>query len=359
MAATGGPLAPGMAATGGPLAPGLSSFYTYDGTWRTSEPSWRVLLGNSENVRGCPSKGNSLNDPALLNTLQRGRRAKRGVEATPPRPEARQEEIESSAAAAAAAFAVLSYKDQKNSGFANVTQTHTAINRNDPVRWGRLGMMTRERLINSDRFGDIDVPHVMRPWSAPAAPRPSVVEKSGFTRGLLKHSSDNLTGGHVYVEYDPPPPPEAAQPAKVVGNKLPTGFAVNNRDEAAEDAVGGGGTVRPAVTPQHWKHMGIGASGNANAWFEGNDARMTAYGEMRRRKLAPHEAGEKVNTLKVEVSGYTRNKLHERDHVRQEWVPPGSADTTIERKLMASQMALRMLSNPLEYTNPHAHKMRR
>jgi hypothetical protein len=32
---------------------------------------------------------------------------------------------------------------------------------------------------------------------------------------------------------------------------------------------------------------------------------------------------------------------------------------TVERKLQATQIALRMMDNPIEYTNPHAHKMRR
>jgi len=314
-------------------------------------------LGNSENVRGCPSKGMSLNDPTLLNTLQRGRRANDALAS--PTAEARQELIANSAADAAAAFAVLSHKDLKLSGFANVMHTHTAIKQNDPARWGRLGMMTRERLTVPDRFGDFDVPHVLRPNSAPAAaPRPSAVQPSGFTRGPLKHSSDMLTGGHVYVDYQPPPSPESTQPAKVVGNKLVTGFAVNNKDEVAEDAIGGGRTVRPEVTPQHWVHTGIGANGNESSWYDGNDLRVTAFGELRRRKLAPHESGVPVSTLKVEVSGYTRNKLYQRDHVRQTWVPPGGAENIVERKLMAAQTALRMLDNPVEYTTPHTHKMR-
>ena len=85
---------------------------------------------------------------------------------------------------------------------------------------------------------------------------------------------------------------------------------------------------------------------------------MTAYGEMRRRKLAPHETGGPVNTLRVETSGFTRNRLHERDHVRTAWTPPGQKEVTVERKLQATQVALRMMDNPIEYTNPHAHKMR-
>jgi hypothetical protein len=32
---------------------------------------------------------------------------------------------------------------------------------------------------------------------------------------------------------------------------------------------------------------------------------------------------------------------------------------SVERKLQATQIALRMMDNPIEYTNPHAHKMRR
>lgn len=53
-----------------------------------------------------------------------------------------------------------------------------------------------------------------------------------------------------------------------------------------------------------------------------------------------------------------RLQLHERDHVRKAWVPPGKKEITVERKLQASQIALRMMDNPIEYTNPHAHKIR-
>ena len=37
---------------------------------------------------------------------------------------------------------------------------------------------------------------------------------------------------------------------------------------------------------------------------------------------------------------------------------PGKTEITVERKLQASQIALRQMENPIEYTSPHAHKMR-
>ena len=53
----------------------LNHFYSYDGTWRQAEPSWRVKLFQRENVRGAPSEANTMNDPTLLQHLQPGRRA--------------------------------------------------------------------------------------------------------------------------------------------------------------------------------------------------------------------------------------------------------------------------------------------
>ena len=129
----------------------MAHFYTYDGTWRTAEPSWRVMMVSRENVRGCPSAMNTMNDPAQLNYLQPGRRA---LPVEPP--PVREVGDPASAAAAATAFRGLNFKDQKLSGFANETLCHTDRNGEDPgERWGRLGIMTRERLVSSDRFGDI------------------------------------------------------------------------------------------------------------------------------------------------------------------------------------------------------------
>jgi len=356
----------------------MSQFYTYDGTWRTSEPSWRVMLGQRENLRGCPSYGMTLNDPAAMNTLQRGRRAQSAPATHSPAKERAQlpaNANQEAAAAAAETFLGLNFKDLKLSGFANETQCHTLPHEMDPERWGRLGIMTRERLVGSDRFGDTAVPQT-RPVTAPTGlkpctypkqsampagnvpPRPGCAEASGFTRRPQLHSAKMLTGGFVYVEPEVPPPPDVAS-VKVVGNKLPTGFALNNHDDAAEDATGSGATMRPAVTRTHWARTTIGASGNASNWYEGVGARVSKYGEMRRRKLAPHETGGSVNTLRVETSGFTRDKLHQRDHVRTEWTAPGTKELTIERKLQASQIALRQMANPIEFTNPHAHKERK
>jgi len=259
----------------------------------------------------------------------------------------------------------------KLSGFANESMCHTTPKQNDPQRWGRLGIMTRERLVAADRFGDINVPE-SRPVSAPVGlkpatyplqgrmrydvpAQPSGAEASGFTRRPQLHSASMLTGGFEYIEPEQPPP-TVAEDVKVVGNKLPTGFAINNHDDAAEDATG---ATRPPVQPTHYARTSIGASGNASKWYEGGGARVTKYGELRRRKLAPHETGAVVNTLRVEASGFTRNKLHQRDHVRTHWQHPGKKEITVERKLQAQQIALRMMDNPIEYTAPHAHKLRR
>jgi len=326
-----------------------------------------------ENVRGAPSYGMTLNDPGLRNTLDRGRRSRSAAHSPAVKADP-QKAAAASAAAAAAAFAALNFKDLKLSGFANVSYCHTTPGKNEPERWGRLGIMTRERLVASDRFGDIAVPEA-RPFSAPIlkpatyprqAPmargdtpaRPSQAESSGFTRRPILHSAKDLTGGFEYKEPDGGPPPPMIE-VKVVGNKLPTGFAINNHDDAAEDAMTTAPSVRPPVAQAHYARTSIGASGSALNWYNGVGARVSKYGEMRRRKLAPHETGGAVNTLRVETSGFTRNRLHERDHVRQNWCHPGKPDVTVERKLQATQIALRMMDNPIEYTNPHAHKMRR
>ena len=385
----------------------MSHFYTYDGTWRTTEPSWRVMLGQHENVRGCPSHGMTLNDPTALNSLQPGRRTKPATPSQPPQTAA----PEYRAAVAAANFAALNFKDQKLSGFANETLCHTAVQWKDPERWSRLGIMTRERLVSADRFGDISVPGA-RPFTAPVTvkpkryaatypkqaslsandvpPRPSAAEATGFTRRPLLHSAQMLTGGFVYNEPEPAAAPEADANATVVGNKLLTGYTINNHNYAAEDAMGK--TERPELQATHWARTSIGSSGNGSNWYEGVGARVTKYGEvssswprrapspplcpltcplttpcapvvsvcvqLRRRKLAPHETGGPVNTLRVETSGFTRNMLHQRDHVRENWLAPGLKEPTTERKLQASQIALRMMENPIEYTSPHAHKMR-
>ena len=93
----------------------------------------------------------------------------------------------------------------------------------------------------SDRFGDIEIAGT-RPVSAPeglwpttfpkqgafpredAEMRPANAETSGFTRSELHHKPGAAAN----------PPPRAV---KVVGNKLPTGFQINNADVAAEDAL--------------------------------------------------------------------------------------------------------------------------
>jgi hypothetical protein len=377
-----------------------------------------------ENVRGAPSYGMTLNDPGLRNTLDRGRRA-RSAGPSPAVKADPQKAAAASAAAAAAAFAALNFKDLKLSGFANVSYCHTTPGKNEPERWGRLGIMTRERLVASDRFGDIAVPEA-RPFSAPIlkpatyprqAPmargdtpaRPSQAESSGFTRRPILHSAKDLTGGFEYKEPDGGPPPPMIE-VKVVGNKLPTGpchtsharaslharvhaphatrrgarrrgpdgcappcadatlcfrltsrcvrrlaavsspcppcggtgFAINNHDDAAEDAMTTAPSVRPPVAQAHYARTSIGASGSALNWYNGVGARVSKYGEMRRRKLAPHETGGAVNTLRVETSGFTRNRLHERDHVRQvRGAPTARAPLTPAARARAPELCRR------------------
>ena len=346
----------------------MPHFYSYDGTWRTAEPSWRLMLLEHENIRGCTSYANTLNDPALMNSLQRGRRAL-PAKAAPPPPS-----VDPAAKAAAHAFMRLNFKDQKLSGFANETMCHTG-GPDEPERWGRLGIMTRERLTSADRFGDIATP-VSRPVTAPVGVKPatypkfgpmggddippmvSAPESSGFTRRPLLHSAKMLTGGFVYHEPAAKPEP-ATGDVKVVGNKLPTGYTIGNHDVAAEDATGAGDTMRPSMPETHWARTSIGTTGTYQNWYDGANARLTAYGEMHRRKLAPHETGGDVKTLRVETSGFTRNKLHQMDHIRLDYVPAGVKVVEPERKLQGVQIALRKMANPIEYTAPHAHKERK
>ena len=347
----------------------MSRFYTHDGTWRTSEPSWRVVLHQAENVRGAPSVSMqyALNDPALRNYQVPGRRL-----VVPEAPPQRVLGDPESAAAAAAAYVRTNFKDQKRTtGFATVTLCHTSFAANEPERWGRLGIGTRERLVQTDRFGDIRIPAVrpvtamtttgsLKPSTYPrqgvfpkadVAPRPANPESTGFTRRPLLHTATDLTGGFYYTEPERPATSDAdraAEDVQVVGNKLPTGFTINNEDRAAEDA-------NERFPDDQWARTSVGSAGTESNWYEGVGNRVTKYGEMVPRKLAPHEVGH-VNTLRVEESGFTRNKLHQRDHVRENSYVP---EVTVERKLQASQLALRMMANPIEYTDPHAHKARK
>ena len=256
----------------------MHHFYSHDGTWRTSQPSWRVIINSAQNVRGA-QHSLTLDNPALLRTLQPGRRLQR---AATPAADASHEEA---AAAAAASYVALNFKDQKLSGFANETLSHTDLGDRDLARWGRLGIMTRERLTTADRFGDICIP-VVNPATAPkgglkpatfpkqpcfpkveerdseppygsfdehshaprtspmsqdpyAASKPANAEASGFTRRPLLHSSDELTGGFVYHAPDTAKTPEPeVSDVQVVGNKLKTGFTINNANVAAEPPVG-------------------------------------------------------------------------------------------------------------------------
>jgi len=155
----------------------------------------------------------------------------------------------------------------------------------------------------------------------------------------------------VYAE--PTAAPAAASSGgevKVVGNKLATGFSINNTPDAAAR------TGTPAAEG-HWERTSIGSSGIRENWYHGAGARVTKYGEYVPRKLAPHETSGPVTTLQVETSGFTRNLLHEKDTVRTTWngMKP---EASVERKLEPTQLALRRMANPIEYADPHAHKSR-
>ena len=72
-----------------------------------------------------------------------------------------------------------------------------------------------------------------------------------------------------------------------------TGYTLNNIER------GPGGDP----LPQQWRRTSIGTTGTYRNWYNAAGDRVTQYGEMVPRKLAPHETGAPVGTLRVETSG--------------------------------------------------------
>ena len=335
------------------MPPSVAKFYSFDGTWRMTEPSWRYLLGQRENVRGSTSYANTLNDPGLIDSAgkmvhrRHHRMAYDGVPvevtatslATSAAPAPAVPSYATSSSAAAHAFFRLSHKDQKRSGFANETLCHTDPAEKDTQRWGRLGMMTRERIIASDCFGDIDVGPQSRPSTAMMASRPAATEKTGFTQGPLHHGIESLTGGFIYHEPPPKPKPVAdpyAFPSHVVGNKLKTGYTINNNVLETETAP---------LDAAHYTLMSIG--------FEGGQSKIDGFGDIRPVPMSAIDVARAagpgpIQSLQVEPTGFTRTKMHERR----------LACPIKERQINPTQFALRMMDNPIEYSDPHAHKAR-
>ena len=212
----------------------------------------------------------------------------------------------------------------------------------DLARWGRLGIATRERMLQPDKFGDIDIPRHM-PRTAAVAMRPAPPEKTGFTRGALVHGAQALTGGFVYVEPPAPPAPAPASASlvpEVSGRTMPSGFAINNN---VLEAPGG-----PPVDEAHYAVLSIGYPGAA--------AKVSKYGEMLDRPPTAIDIARATmnpeKTLKVEDSGFTRTNMHERRGYPSLDKPPA------ERDLHPTQVALRKMADPVEYWDPHEHKQR-
>lgn len=323
-----------------------STFYTHDGTWRTCEPSWRVLMVQQENVRGCPSAGFPL-PGAKSGAASLG--ASRRPNTAQPRPATAS--LGESAAAAAAAFRVLSWKDQKPSGFANERSLHVDPQYDDPCRWTRLGIMTKNRGgFVPDKFGDA------RPRPLSAQERMSResggsafhVESSGYNRGPIVHTSINLTGGHVYKpapqgepdeqrkrypNMDPTDAYHVPMPDEVQGNKLASGYEMNFQAR-----------LPPRPDDIQFQQIGIG--------YIKKPIRVDKYGGLREidRKVVSHEDDCIIVT---EPSGYTRSKgAHTATELQ------GGFEYQIRTDLNPSQLALRQLEEPLEYTDPHSHKLR-
>lgn len=313
-------------------------YYSQDGTWRTGEPSWRYLLGAKDNLRGCGSWAFPLHDPALPISSKACKLHKRHHRAqadnAPATPEVG-DPTAPIAEATALAFFQISHKDQKRSGFANVTQCHSSPHEQDSARWGRLGMMTRERLMCTNQYGEIEVPRQRPSTAKPQVMRPARAEATGFTRGALVHHTEDLTGGHKYVPPQPPARPQSAAPVipQTVGKLMPTGFALNNENLAA---------IKTPATAAQWMHSGIG--------YEGAVSMVDRFGDMHRRPLSAIEIARQaqgpIKALKVESSGFTRNKL----------AGTNLAEPVAPRPLSAPQTALRMMAKPVEHTDPHAHK---
>eukprot|EP00665_Eupelagonemidae_sp_cell47_P009892 gene9892-8564_t len=224
-----------------------STFYTYDGTWRTAEPSWRLLLAQEENIRGCASAGFPLPQPladAHLGWEQPDaeERLHRTTSPNYNRP------VQETAVEAARAFFNLSWKDSKSSGFCNVQPIHVSLGESDAARWTKLGIGARGTATGTlkilpDKFGDV------RNKPNPVEHRPLRVEPSGYTRGPLAHTSAQLVGGFEYTEpatARTATPPAEGGAVQSVGNKLATGFRINNASTPHA----------PRPEAEHWSRLG-------------------------------------------------------------------------------------------------------
>ncbi len=264
-----------------------TSFYTYDGTWRTAEPSWRLLMAQEENIRGLTSAGFPLPQPKADSNL-RGELSARARVPMASAVDPSAAPVADAAAAAAAAYRVLSWKDGKHSGFANEQPTHVSLHEHDPTRWDRLGIMTRGAATGTlhalpDKFGDVRVRRQQ------AVHRPLRVEPSGYTRGPFAHTSAQLVGGFQYVEPEAVPPLALrAQPnVEAVGSKLASGYRINNA----------GVVAAPPTAPSHYDRVGVGHA----------PVHLDQYGD-----LAPRRCRQPLSLsdsrVVVEPSGYTREK---------------------------------------------------
>ena len=319
-------------------------FYSQDGTWRTAEPSWRYVLSQKQNVRGSTNYMFPLHDPGDVSALgmSLGVRHNRGLshaESIPATP--KYAPLETSAMHAAFSLCHPINKDQKRSGFMNETLMHTELTNGDAARWGRLGIMTRERLGSSDKFGDIAIPgHQPRTNELPFRPAPA--EKTGFTRGAATHGAHQLTGGFFYTPEAESPKIEHdlySVPQRITGYKMASGFTLNNPQEAPSS---------PVDADSHYMKTSIG--------HPGASAKVDKYGDLKYRpptvlELAALETGP-VETLKVEDSGFTRTRWNGKTGAVPDLV------RIDERSLAPTQIQLRKMANPIEFYDPHAHKGR-
>lgn len=320
-----------------------NKFYSQDGTWRTAEPSWRYLLSQKQDPRGGGTSWTfPLHDPAHISSegvalsVRHNRGSPRSTSAKPV-----YASVEALATTAAESMWHVSNKDQKRSGFMNETLVHTDLSERDAGRWGRLGIMTRERLMASDKYGDMAIPH-HRPRTGSMQMRTGPVEKTGFTRGAAMHRAVALTGGFEYVEQAEPPkraPDRYAVPTEVTGRKCPTGYALNNQIQP--------NALLPA-SDTHYTLLAIGHAGASSKIDKFGDlqARPASAIDLARAKQGPGD------TLQVEESGFTRTKWSQTTNA-----VPGIGKQK-ERELHPTQIALRKMADPIEFTDPHAHKAR-
>ena len=193
--------------------------------------------------------------------------------------------------------------------------------------------MTRERLLETDKYGDINIPSEA-PHAVITQPRPGPAEPTAFTRGAALHGPEAFTGGFIYTP-EPPAPAPYSGPVEVVGSTMPTGFAINN-------AVLGG--KPPKAEAGHYALLSIGQDAAACKVdkFGDHHARKPSAIDLARANNGP------VDSMQVEPSGFTRTKALDL-----------LAYDVQERNLHPTQIALRRMTHPIEFEDVHAHKSRR